>query len=343
LLALSFGPGCGVGSEPSRPGRVRLDRSFGDRGLIALDGARSGGSVVARAQDGSVFVGGDWIPPGERSFDWTLMRFTEHGDAYRTYNANVAAALDGWGGSIDDIVVMADGSALVAGARARPADPRGPEAVIVRFTREGRVDRRFGRSGVLTVHLEGTVGPSIRLFPQRDLSVLVTRFQFTHPESRFDVLRIDERGRADDTYARRTRLPAVGHPVLAMDRRGRLVGAETDTSENDIQIFRLDRNGLVDDAFGERATRNIRRLAASVTSYYRGVAGMTIDRYGRIVVVMRVGHDDSKLVRLLDDGAIDQGFGRDEELVIRGVVLDLVTDPAGGGCAHGCPRECVSG
>ena len=321
--------GCTVGTQPRQEvRRVRLDRSFGDRGLIALNDGRSRGSVVRHATDGSVFVGGVTIPQREQGYDWVLMKFTEHGDAYRSYNANVAVELKGWGGSIDDVAVMADGAVLVAGDRARPG--KGPQAVLVRFTREGRIDRRFGRSGVLSVHLEGGLGPNVRLFRLGDGSVLVTRYQFRHPNDRFDVFRIDARGRRESALSRRTRLPTIGHPSLAVDARGRLVGAETDSPQGVIQVFRLDDKGHLDEQFGRRATHALRRFVAGVPPQYRGVDGMAIDGDGGIVIVLGTWHGDAKLVRLLDDGAVDQDFASGDELDLNGVVLDLATDPAGG-------------
>jgi uncharacterized delta-60 repeat protein len=124
----------------------RLDRSFGSGGIFhtALPKARGpfiATSVVPENSTGRLLVAGGY---GQGSM--LLLRLTPRGRLDRAFGRNrTGVAIAPVGGIAQSVTVQRNGGILVGGSN---ANLNGRPMVVARFTRNGVLDRRFGRGGL---------------------------------------------------------------------------------------------------------------------------------------------------------------------------------------------------
>jgi uncharacterized delta-60 repeat protein len=145
----------GQASTPAGDGQIlvvryrrdgRLDRSFGSGGIFktalpAADGPFVGLSVVQERSTGRLLIAGGY---GQGSM--LVLRLTPDGRLDRTFGRNrTGLATTPAGGIAQSIAVQRNGGILLGGSN---ANQNGRPMVVVRFTRGGVLDRRFGRGGL---------------------------------------------------------------------------------------------------------------------------------------------------------------------------------------------------
>jgi uncharacterized delta-60 repeat protein len=227
----------------------------------------------------------------------------------------------------EPFLLLYDRGRIVAAGGARSAFVSGPLAV--RFLRDGRLDRTFGRGGI--VRGRGIVSAENWragvVFP--DGSMLLLTMSEPTGGFRFRMLaaRLTRAGRLDRRFGRRGR---IRHAVveecenLPNDALGHARGAVTvlldacaplgGEAAGGFWLLRLRRDGRLDRTFGARGKRWT-PLPVDVTA-----TDLAQQRDGRLVV-SGAAHDPAlpglALVRFRRDGRLDRSFGRGGKVVIR--------------------------
>ena len=141
--------------SPQRP-LVRLnangspDSSFGSNGIATFNDSRMLISTMVARPDGTILTCGSYI--GGPSPDFYVARFTSNGRSDGSFGSQGKTVIDFAG--LDDSAsgltvdtagrIIAVGSANIAGPMSAP---EGLDAVIVRLTSKGSLDRTFGTNG----------------------------------------------------------------------------------------------------------------------------------------------------------------------------------------------------
>ena len=159
-----------------------LDPSFGRGGLALIGfgpGHRSTATDVGFQRDGGIVFAGylRGRPGEEHSGDFALMRMRADGNRDRGFGRGGVATLRQARRSVaSSLAIEANGRILVAGKTfGKPGKTR---ELLFRFSRQGRIDRSFGRRGVASTRLPqapgGLGGQPRQLLLQRD-RILVLR------------------------------------------------------------------------------------------------------------------------------------------------------------------------
>jgi uncharacterized delta-60 repeat protein len=222
----------------------RLDTRFGRRGRIrhavVADCEHLPNHALRHAR-GAVTVLLDSCPPLTSAADsgFWLLRLRRDGRLDRTFGAGgkrwtpLPAGFTG-----TDLVQQRDGRLVVAGA---PEDPMLPGLALVRFSRDGRLDRSFGRGGKVVMGSPFSGGVLVPEDGHRLLVVACT-------EDGARLLRFRANGTRDRSFGRngsvdlRNVVPECAWAVPAPG--GKLVLFSGNT------VARVDRNGSPDPSFG---------------------------------------------------------------------------------------------
>ena len=127
----------------------RLDQSFGSGGIFKtalppMEGPFIATSIGRQSSTGKLVVGGGY---GLNSM--LVLRLTPSGRLDPTFGRNrTGIATVAVGGIAGSLVVQRNGGILVGGSN---ANQNGRPMVVARFTRNGELDRRFGRGGIAQV------------------------------------------------------------------------------------------------------------------------------------------------------------------------------------------------
>jgi uncharacterized delta-60 repeat protein len=222
----------------------RLDRRFGRRGRIrhavAADCENLPNDALGHAR-GAVTVLLDACPPltSEANGGFWLLRLRRDGRLDRTFGARGKrwAPLP-FSFTATDLAQQRDGKLVVA---AGPDDPTVTGLALVRFSRNGRLDRSFGRGGKVVMGSPFSGGVIVPEDGHRLLVVACT-------EDGARLLRLRANGTRDPSFGRngsvdvRNVVPQCADAVPAPG--GKLVLVSENT------IARFDRNGSPDPSFG---------------------------------------------------------------------------------------------
>lgn len=130
--------------------RAGADRSFGEGGIAAADLglSRATATGIGLQEDGRLVVVGT-ASNGEDD-DVVLVRYESDGSLDRGFGARGRVIADFGGFDHGRAVALQDdGKILVAGSTFNPNRPDG-DFLLVRYRRDGRIDRRFGSRGAAT-------------------------------------------------------------------------------------------------------------------------------------------------------------------------------------------------
>ncbi len=270
----------GQASPPNGNGQVvvarylsngRLDPRFATRGIFqstfpVKDAPFNANAVAQDPRTGKLLIAG-----GYGNGEMLLMRLTAQGRLDRTFGAGRSGfATVNTGGIANSIAIQRDGRILIGGSNANLA---GRPFVVVRFNRNGVLDRSFGRGGIVqSVFWNANVafGAGLNdLVPTADGGVIAS-------------------GHID--YTGGTGGPSGGHGTAG--------------------VFRLTRTGRPLRAFGASGHVQISFFIGGVVqSWYP--CGMSVDARGRITVTGGGGTHRNALftARLTQRGVLDRSYG----------------------------------
>ncbi len=131
-----------------------LDRTFGDGGMVTVDGGSMVEAVRALAlkPDGAIVAAG--FVNGEHRGDLLLARFTHYGGLDFTFGSGGLTITDLGSGSerLEGVAIQPDGWIVAAG---QVAVDRHADFAVVRYDPGGRLDPSFGRDGLATFDFGG--------------------------------------------------------------------------------------------------------------------------------------------------------------------------------------------
>lgn len=250
----------------------RLDRSFGQDGLVHL-GAGYSSRVMAVQGDGGFVLG------GSANGKMAVARFRADGSPDPSFAGGGLAEAGGTPGpgrftGIVDIVVLGDGRIVAAGASALPpslAPPLHPrdnlgdvDLVLARFNPDGTLDAAFGGGDGVAIDSLGveTLAADLALAGDGSLYVagkLNDADGFDVAESLF-LARYDPLGQRDAGFATDghtlfrftdgTNITADVPAGVALQSDGRIIVAATAGGREDVGLARFDADGSFDETFG---------------------------------------------------------------------------------------------
>ncbi|HEX6702269.1 MAG TPA: hypothetical protein VF101_16195 [Gaiellaceae bacterium] len=306
--------------------RGRLDPRFGTGGTVVTDFGSHGysyASAIAVQRDGKLVVAGR----GRISAvdDFAIGRYTARGSLDPTFGRG-GKTLTGFGSArgfsawANSLAIQPDGKAVVAGTSGKSAS----RFALARYTTAGKLDRRFGRHGVVTTIQPSGQPSAVAL--QRDGKIVAAGTSFGGEREKIALERYTAEGRLDPSFGTGGKvITAIGSwndgRALALQRDGKLVVAGQ--SGDDFAVSRYTATGRLDRSFGKGGDVvtpfGVRQDGNGLASTDEALA-VAVQPDGKIVaagasdVSGRSGEqhccfDDFALVRYTADGRLDRSFG----------------------------------
>jgi uncharacterized delta-60 repeat protein len=270
-------------------------------GLVSLVAVEP--AAGARVEGG----GTGWSPRAgslDRSFGSGGIVLTDHG---------------GTGDTARDLLVQPDGKIVAVGSRTT-ADYTTDDMAVVRYDRNGRLDRRFGRRGRVVIDF-GAVESAEAVLRQPDGKIVVAGTVWTqnglYPDFALARLRTD--GSLDPTFGNGGKvttsiLESDWVTSAALQRDGRIVVAGHSEGPPDgyasAVVVRYTTDGELDRSFGDGGRVVTRLLDEEPSNAW--IEDLAVARDGTIVaagLVARLDWADMVVARFRPDGTIDPRFG----------------------------------
>jgi uncharacterized delta-60 repeat protein len=197
LALLSAAPAAAAPGPPGTP-----DRGFGRGGTVTLaDRSLEFVPELVSFRRGRILVGARaFVPGGGPSPGFSFFRLLPDGRLDRRFGTGGRADAELAGARVG--ALLPDGAMAAARSTWR-RDVRGT-LKVVRLTRSGAHDRRFGQNGAATVHVDG-VRTVLALAPQPGGAIVVALLLYGGPppygfEQAVTLIRLDRRGRLDPSF-----------------------------------------------------------------------------------------------------------------------------------------------
>jgi uncharacterized delta-60 repeat protein len=300
----------------------RLDGSFGSGGKVVTSfGARSdaGAHSLAIHRDGRTVVAGSAHIPPRTDYAFAVVRYTGAGKLDRTFgrDGKVLTYFGSRGKTAyaNAVAFQADGKVVAVGS-SWPSDGRSGFA-LARYTLRGRLDRGFGRGGKVLTYFGGP-----RAYPmatavaiQPDGKIVVAGHMWDKGQKRFALARYNANATLDRSFGSRglvkSKVDLDGEAVgLVLQPDGKFVLSGNAHKGNDagFALVRFGADGKLDPSFGR---------GGKVFNGVGSVSALAIQRDGKLVTAgFGMGrYRKFSLARFLEDGGLDEGFGRSGTLL----------------------------
>jgi len=238
-----------------------LDTEFGTGGAYIYDGGNGndGGYAIAIQSDDRILVAGTHSNGVDD--DVLVIRLNTDGFPDPDFGANgVFIYHDGHGydGALD-LKCQADGSIVIAGYSDNGTDN---DLLVMRLTAEGLLDTTFNGDGTVMLDSGESHDFGLRLAIQSDQSIVVTGGSHNSSDNDIMVVRFDASGILDQTFGNNGIVLLDGGDYdrgygVDLDSLGNILVTglrtqpETEDTDYDIPVFRLDPNGVLDTSFGD--------------------------------------------------------------------------------------------
>lgn len=311
----------GFGSSRPAPAPGSPDVSFGRGGMVTTgfgrgELAEAVAGAVAVQSDGRLVVAGSARLGEERRDDFALARYNRNGTLDRTFGRGGKVTTDFATGSefAAALVVQRDGKIVAAGGASTDPEIDAVDFALVRYNRDGSLDRTFGNDGRVTTDFAGGFDRIHALVLQPDGKLVAAGWASTSPDRGWDdvaLARYNRDGSLDRTFGDGGRVSTdLGTSeyanALALQRDGKLVAAGVIGA--DFGLVRYHRDGTLDRSFGDGG-----HVVTDFGYYYDAVNAVAVLRDGRVVAAGRTDTNpsgDVALARYLPDGTLDTTFGR---------------------------------
>jgi uncharacterized delta-60 repeat protein len=216
--------------------------------------------------------------------------------------------------------VIGGGKIVVAGVAFTPAGNE--QVVVVRYQRDGRVDRRFASAGIFKTAprpSDGRPFSANSIVQERSTGRLLIAGGYGLDSML--VLRLTRGGRVDRTFGPNRRgfvtiaAGGVANAIAIQRGGGILLGGANRTREgHPMVVARLTRNGVLDRRFGRRGLAQalfwnpVRAASAGVSGLASSADGGVIAS-GHIDYIGGDGHGTAGVFRLSSRGRLVRGFG----------------------------------
>lgn|SRR5436190_3988248 len=296
-------------------------------GALGSSGASGGersddiASALAAGRDGKLVVAGvSGSSTTGSEYDWALARYTTRGRLDPGFGVK-GRVLTHFreGGYARAVAIQADGKPVLAGFLFGPGE--GWVFALARYNQRGRLDRGFGRRGLVLTHFGSRSNSSFAsaLTIQPDSKVVAVGTSGIRHLS-FVLARYTARGRLDPSFGRGgkvlTTFGAGGNAdasAVALQPDGKIVVTGTDLmgGKSDFALARYNADGTLDQSFG-----NGGRVVTKVGDEDHAF-GIVVQPDGKVVIAgsaaagtdAESGRGDLTLVRYTVDGKLDGSFG----------------------------------
>jgi len=283
-------------------------------------------SALVLRPDGKLVVAGCRCPPPGENLDDSLVlaRYDAKGHLDDGFGSSgtVTTAL-GNGAGTWALVRQRDGKLVAAASTGKGANSR---FALARYGPDGRLDRSFGKGGVVTTAI-GRSAAAEELLLQPDGKLVAAGYSGLGASSRFALARYGRDGRLDPSFGSGgTVTTAIGRGAVAqallLQPDGKLVAAGSSGSSPSrrLALARYDRNGRLDPSFGSGGTTTTAIGMDSVAQ------ALLLQPDGKLVAAGGGGHLKAfafALARYDRNGRLDPGFGS------HGTVTTPIGDSAG--------------
>lgn len=299
-----------LGVRPAVAAPGDLDGKFGTDGIVQTDFA--GKADIARAV--AIQSDGKIVAVGSSGHRFAVVRYLADGSPDPSFSFDGLLKTDvGEAGSATAVAVQDDGLILVAGGATR-------RFVVVRYLRNGSIDRSFGGDGIVKIGFDDGAASAEDIVVQTDGRILlaggVTGLSGGFFFGRFALARLEADGSFDRTFGtmgrvvtRMHRCCGGGITAVALQDDGRIV-ATGGSGREQYALARYDSQGVLDDSFGEEGV--------VFTEFHNGRSSdVAIQPDDRIVVAGTAGYfspTDFGLVRYRANGSLDDSFGGDAKI-----------------------------
>lgn len=284
---------------------------FGEGGIVTVPG----GEAVAAAfgPGGELYLAGSEWGPGDERWNFRVVRLDKKGKLDTSFGEDGSATVD-FDQRFDQasaIATLPDGSLVVMGT-SQPLYSSDMEFAFAKFTRDGKLDTRFGDGGKLRL----TLGES-----QDRPSALAV-----YPDGRFLVTgstRLDNRR----TYPVLARFNADGSPDRSFGQDGKVIGAGGSeifmlpggkilTVGGGARLARYNEDGSLDASFGtDGVVRTpVDRLEGKPAAALMPNGQIVVGQSGNRLVPYISYEMEFALIRYNRDGSLDTSFGEEGQM-----------------------------
>mgnify|MGYP002862126180 FL=1 len=302
------------------------DKTFGESGKVLEDGYYRSVNTMKAGKTGAFIVAGNGIEkpnpvPAEQAYPTFFMAKysesgeldTSFGDGGRVFTDPTEFGSDSSEGSyISAIDFQRDGS-IVATGYARDCGGAQFCLPVVRYHRDGSLDKSFGDDGIFRLAGGAVFGRSVRV--QKNGKILIGA---TEDVDNLIVIRLRKNGTLDPTWGRggiarpkiarkplvklspNSNVPShVATDIIPTSDGGILVSGEEDRYTQQGVVIKLNRKGRLDSGFARGGVAYTGGLQA---------ADMARDRCGRINLAGRAPGGHAAMLRLTPRGNADRSF-----------------------------------
>jgi len=293
------------------------DGSFGNNGtaIIEFGGVDSEAWAMAVQDDGKILLGGNTFNPSPLFDNFGLARLNPDGTLDDSFGLNGIRSVDvdmGWDNAYG--MIIQDDGMIVLGGDGYANDRR--NACAIRYSSDGFLDKGFGAGGV-AVHPIGTEEDHTRdIALQADGKILLCGYIDDGVDDQSFIARLNTDGTLDNTFGNngKATLDIGGNDdrLLAMyvlDNGKILAGGFTRNAsdQNDYLLLRYLSDGTLDNTFGSNGIKMLNFNGVDI------IGDLLVQADGKILL-SGAGYT-FELVRCLEDGSLDNGFGEDGRIV----------------------------
>ena len=274
-----------------------LDRSFGDNGIVTtvLD-AGSYANAVVQQSDGKIIVAGtlfvDVVIGDQSDTDFVLVRYNRNGSLDTTFGNGGVVSTDFFGKEDDafSVLLQPDGKIVAVGSANDPASYY--DFAAVRYLNNGTIDETFGNSGTVTTDFGDQNFDRARsavLLPNGKIIAAGFAISQGGGVQNFAVARYTKDGVLDNGFSNDGKqqitfdncCQSANQVLLQPDGKIITVGyANTEDSDSDFLLARLNPNGSLDSTFGVSG-----KVRTSFGDLNGGANGAALQQDGKIVAV----------------------------------------------------------
>ncbi|MFO0818371.1 MAG: protein kinase [Pirellulales bacterium] len=319
--------------EERHPGD--LDASFGRQGLVRLPLGTAEGIndayTAALQPDGKIVVAGQ-VTRVRGSYYMAVTRFHPNGKLDTSFTGTGKLLL--WFGPFDDgitgrsLVIQPDGC-IVIGGRAEVRSV-GYDFGLARLRPDGELDETFGRRGLVTLNINNGTSDLQAMVLQPDGKLVAAgTTHLGEGNQLFSIARFLTNGSLDREFGKDGKafidFPGTLEEVTDLDIRedGRIVvvGRAAGQGVKDVAVMRLLPDGQPDSELNETGSLLL-HFGEHDSANHLVLQGEK--------AVLQVESEPRRLVRLLNDGSIDDQFGEQAgSTILDFPSIGLVSDPEG--------------
>jgi uncharacterized delta-60 repeat protein len=273
-----------------------LDAGFGNGGIVTTDfGHGSYAFSLALQPDGKIIVAGtvfvDFSTDDSSNTDFGLARYNPDGTLDSSFGngGKLTTDFDGFNDDALAVLLQPDGKIVAAGSAKNPTNYY--DFALARYLPNGALDTTFGTAGkVRTDFGANNLDQARSAVLQPDGKIVAAGFASgKFGDTRFAVARYGANGAIDSSFSDdgKTKIDfgsccASAYSVLLQgDGKVVVVGfADTESSDSDFLLARLDTAGALDASFG-----NGGKVRTSFGNLNGGAEGATLQPDGKIVAV----------------------------------------------------------